>query len=50
MGKNASKEKLQHKKINLETVSMLNLGQLLTGLEVRYINLFIIYSVILNRS
>ena len=33
--KNTSIEKLQHQKINLETVSMQNLGQLLTGLEVR---------------
>ena len=33
--KKASIEKLQHQKINLETVSMLSFGQLLTGLEVR---------------
>ena len=30
-------EKLQHQKINLETVSMLSFGQLLTGLEARYL-------------
>ena len=29
---NKSKKKLQHQKINVEAVSMLNLGQLLTGL------------------
>ena len=32
---NTSIEKLDHQKINIDTDSVLNLGQLLTGLKVR---------------